>query len=68
MKFFISLLLLNFSFFSLLAQGDFQYGVNINDKTTVFVTPAKMSSEEVLMSIRKKNIKQIIHYKILLFR
>ncbi len=59
MNFFISLLLLNFSFFSLLAQGDFQYGVNINDKTTVFVTPAKMSSEEVLMSIRKKNIKQI---------
>ncbi len=43
----------------MLAQGDFQYGVNINDKTTVFVTPAKMSSEEVLLSIRKKNIKQI---------
>lgn len=49
MKFFISLLLLNVSFFSLLAQGDFQYGVNINDKTTVFVTPARMSSEEVLL-------------------
>jgi len=59
MKFFISFLLLNFSFLSLLAQGDFQYGVNINDKTSVFVTPAKMSSEEVLLAIRKKNIKQI---------
>ena len=35
MKFFISLLSLNFSFFSLLAQGDFQYGVNINDKTKI---------------------------------
>ena len=59
MKFFIFQLLLNFSFLSLLAQGYFQYGVNINDKTTVFVTPAKMSSEEVLLAIRKKNIKQI---------
>jgi hypothetical protein len=59
MKFFIYLLLFNFSFFSLLAQGGFQYGVNINDKTSVFVTPAKISSEEVLLVIRKKNIKQI---------
>ena len=59
MKFFISFLLLNFSFLSLLAQEDFQYGVNINDKTSVFVTPAKMSAEEVLLAIRKKNIKQI---------
>lgn len=59
MKYFISLLLLNFSFLSLLAQGDFQYGVNINDKTTVFITPARMSSDEALLAIRNKNIKQI---------
>jgi len=55
MKFFISLLLLNFSFLSLLAQGDFKYGININDKTKVFVTTAQMSSEEVLQAINKKN-------------
>ncbi len=59
MKFFITLFLLNFSFFFLSAQGDFQDGVNINKKTTVFVTPDKMSSAEVLLAIRKKNIKQI---------
>ncbi|MDP4699808.1 MAG: hypothetical protein NWS66_07680, partial [Saprospiraceae bacterium] len=59
MKFFSTIFLISCSFLSLLAQGDFQYGVNINDKTSVFVTPAKMSSEEVLLAIRKKNIKQI---------
>ncbi len=59
MKFFISLLLLNFSFFFLLAQGDFQYGININDKTKVFVTAAQMSSEEVLHAIHKNKLKQI---------
>jgi len=59
MKFFISLLLLNFSFLSLLAQGDFKYGININDKTKVFVTAAQMSSEEVLHAIHKNKLKQI---------
>jgi hypothetical protein len=59
MKFFISLILLNFSFLSLLAQGDFKYGVNINNKTKVFVTTAQMSSEEVLHAIHKKTLKQI---------
>ena len=59
MKFFISLLVLNFSFLSLFAQGDFKYGVNINDKTNVFVTTAQMSSEEVLQAINKKKLKQI---------
>ena len=59
MKFFISLLLLNFSFFFLLAQGDFHYGININDKTKVFVTAAQMSSEEVLHAIHKNKLKQI---------
>lgn len=54
MKFFITILFLCGSFLSLLAQGDFQYGVNINDKTTVFVTSTQMSSEEVLLAIRKK--------------
>jgi preprotein translocase subunit SecF len=55
MKFFISIILLNFSFLSLLAQGDFKYGININDKTKVYVTAAQMSSEEVLHAIHKKN-------------
>ncbi|MFN9380440.1 MAG: 7TM-DISM domain-containing protein, partial [Bacteroidota bacterium] len=59
MKFFSTIFLISCSFLSLLAQGDFQYDININDKTSVFVTPAKMSSEEVLLAIRKKNIKQI---------
>lgn len=59
MKFFISLLLLNFGFLSLLAQGDFKYGVNINDKTKVFVSAAQMSPKEVLQAIHKKKLKQI---------
>jgi diguanylate cyclase len=59
MKIFSLIFLFNFSFFSLLAQGDFKYGININDKTKVFVTTAQMSSEEVLHAIHKNKLKQI---------
>jgi len=58
MKIFSLIFLFNFSFFSLLAQGDFQYGININDKTKVYVTTAQMSSQEVLKAIHKKKIKE----------
>jgi len=59
MKIFSLIFLFNFSFFSLLAQGDFKYGININDKTKVYVTTAQMSSEEVLHAIHKNKLKQI---------
>jgi hypothetical protein len=59
MKYFIIIVLLQFSIFSLYSRDDYGYGILINNKTKVYKTYSRLSSEEVLEKLNNNEIKPI---------